>query len=65
MYQETDSETDRPLSPCVPSCLESQLPATKFSLEEVETALRHLRGVETHHLVKVLKLVRSTRVPLN
>lgn len=61
MNQETDSDTDRSLSPpCAPSCFELQLPATKFSLEEVEAAFRHLRCVEAHRLVKVLLFVRST-----
>jgi Cft2 family RNA processing exonuclease len=59
MNQETDSETetDRSLSPCVPSCFASQ----PYSLEDVEAALRHIRCVETHRLVKVLKLVRPTK----
>jgi hypothetical protein len=65
MNQESDSETDRSLSPCVPSCLESQLSATTSGLEEVEAALLHLRCVETHRLVKVLKFVSSTRAPPN
>ncbi len=65
MNQDTDSETDRSLSPCVPSYFELQPPATKSSLEEVEAALRHLRCVETHRLIKVLKFVRSTGVPPN
>ena len=62
---DSDTETDRSLSPCEPSCFEPQLPATESSLEEVEAALRHLRCVESHRLVKVLKLVRSTEVPSN
>lgn len=62
---DSDTETDRSLSPFELSCFGLQLSATKSSLEEVEAALRHLRCIESHRLVKVLKLVRSTGVSPN
>lgn len=62
---DSDTETDRSLSPFEPSCFGLQLPATKSSLEEVEAALRHLRCIESHRLVKVLKLVRSMGISPN